>query len=285
MAAQSVWAGSYVAMKLAGAEMPVGAVVTLRYGLAALLFLPLILRKGRPRYSGRDWALIGLLGALNFGVAPTLQVSAAQSTQAMDMAILVALEPLLTMVFAAVFLGETLSSRTWAAGAMSLTGALVLSGVGWSIEGQAGERLFGNGLFLTSMLLEISVTINGARLVRTHDPVVTMGLLKTAGFLASGVAYSGLWSGFDLSGVSLTAWASIAFLGVGASVFSYSVWFWLLKRAPVQKVALSLFLQPFMGTLAGVLIAGETVGPNTLLGGGLILAGLAWSEMRRQSTV
>ncbi len=285
MAAQSVWAGSYVAMKLAGSEMPVGAVVTLRYGLAALLFLPLILRNGWPRYSGRDWALIALLGALNFGVAPTLQVSAAQKTQSLDMAILVALEPLLTMLFAAIFLSEKLSSRTWAAGAMSLSGALVLSGVGWNIEGLDGARLFGNGLFLTSMLLEISVTINGARLVRTHDPVVTMGLLKTAGFLASGVAYSGVWSGFDLSGVSLTACASIAFLGVGASVFSYSVWFWLLKRAPVQKVALSLFLQPFMGTLAGVLIAGETVGPNTLLGGGLILAGLAWSEMRRQSTV
>ena len=163
-------------MKLAGAEMPVGAVVTLRYGLAALLFLPLILRKGRPRYSGRDWALIALLGALNFGVAPTLQVSAAQNTQSLDMAILVAVEPLLTMLFAALFLGEKLSSRTWAAGAMSLTGALVLSGVGWNIEGLAGERLFGNGLFLTSMLLEISSShLEGRNKLRERsNPTVSM---------------------------------------------------------------------------------------------------------------
>lgn len=285
IAAQSVWAGSYVAMKFAGAELPIGAVVTLRYGVAALLFLPLILRHGVPRYEGRDWALIAGLGALNFGVSPTLQVAAVQYSQAVDVSILVALEPLLTLIFAAIFLGERLSSRTWAAGAVSLTGALVLSGVGLSLEGVARERLLGNLLFLTSTLLEISVTIFGARLVKRYDPVVTMGLLKTAGFLASGAAYAGVWGDVDLAAISAKAWWSIAYLGAGASVFGYGVWYWLLKRAPVQKLALSLFLQPFVGTVAGVALAGETVGPNTLMGASLILAGLAWSETQRRSPV
>ena len=280
-----MWAGSYVAMKFAGAELPIGAVVTLRYGVAAALFLPLIVRRGRPRYAGRDWALIAILGSLNFCVAPTLQVTAVRYTQALDVSILVALEPLLTLIFAAIFLGEKLSSRTWAAGAMSLSGALVLSGVGVSGAAPTPERLLGNGLFVTSTLLEISVTIFGARLVKLYDPVVTMGLLKTAGFLASGAAYAGVWGDIDVAAISAKAWLSIAFLGAGASLFAYSVWYWLLQRAPVQKLALSLFLQPFVGTLAGVVIAGETVGPNTLLGAALILGGLAWSEARRQRPV
>lgn len=285
LAGQSVWAGSYVAMKFAGDELPIGAVVTLRYGVAALLFLPLILRHGLPRYERRDWAMIGLLGALNFGVSPTLQVAAVRYSQAVDVSILVALEPLLTLIFAAIFLGEKLSGRTWMAGAISLSGALVLSGVGLPGDGLEGRRLLGNGMFLASTLLEISVTILGARLVKLYDPVVTMGLLKTAGFLASGVAYAGVWGSVDLAAVSAKAWWSIAFLGAGASVFAYSVWYWLLKRAPVQKLALSLFLQPFVGALAGVALAGEVVGPNTLLGAILILSGLAWSEARRQRSV
>jgi O-acetylserine/cysteine efflux transporter len=285
IAAQSVWTGSYVAMKFAGAELPVGAVVTLRYGVAALLFLPLILRHGLPRYEGRDWALIAVLGALNFGVSPTLQVAAVQYSQAVDVSILVALEPLLTLIFAAIFLGEKLSARTWAAGAISLAGALVLSGFGLSMEGAARDRLLGNGLFLSSTLLEISVTIFGARLVKRYDPVVTMGLLKTAGFLASAAAYAGVWGDIELAAISAKAWWSIVFLGAGASVFGYGVWYWLLKRAPVQKLALSLFLQPFVGTVAGVALAGETVGPNTLLGASLILAGLAWSETQRRPPV
>ncbi len=285
VAAQSVWAGSYVAMKFAGAELPVGAVVTLRYGVAAALFLPLILRRGLPRYRRRDWALMVSLGALNFGVSPTLQVAAVRYTQALDVSILVALEPLLTLIFAAIFLGEKLAGRTWAAGAMSLTGALVLSGVGISGAESTPDRLLGNGLFLASTLLEISVTIFGARLVKVYDPLVTMGLMKTAGFLASSVAYAGVWSEVDAASVSAKAWWSILFLGAGASVLGYGVWYWLLQRAPVQKLALSLFLQPFVGTIAGVAIAGETVGPNTLAGAGLILGGLAWSEARRQRSV
>ena len=36
---QSIWTGSYLAMKLAGEEMPVGLIVCLRYGLATLVLL------------------------------------------------------------------------------------------------------------------------------------------------------------------------------------------------------------------------------------------------------
>ncbi|MBI1354109.1 MAG: EamA family transporter [Acidobacteria bacterium] len=131
------------------------------------------------------------------------------------------------------------------------------------------------------MLCEVSVTIAGARLAKSYDPVVTMGLLKTAGFIAGCAVYFGVWDEVAWAQVSPRAWISIVYLGAGASVFGYSVWYWLLRTAPVQKLALSLFLQPIAGTAAGVFIAGETIGPNTLLGAALIFAGLAWQEVRR----
>ena len=280
IAAQSVWAGSYVAMKFAGAEMPVGAVVILRYGLAALLFIPIFWRRGIPRYARRDWLWIAALGGVNFTVSPSLQVASLRYTQALDISILVAIEPLITVLFAGLLLGEKITARTVAAGALSLAGVLILSGVGEPGAFTAQHRLAGNALYFLALLCEVSVTIAGARLSKVYDPIVTMGLLKTAGFLVGCMVYFGVWNDVEWSAVSQRAWISVAYLSAAASLFGYSVWYWLLRTAPVQKMALSLFLQPIAGTAAGVLLAGEIVGPNTLLGAALIFAGLAWQEVR-----
>ncbi|MEZ5366068.1 MAG: DMT family transporter [Bryobacterales bacterium] len=258
--------------------MPVGAVVTLRFGLASLLFLPLVLRLGLPQVERRDWALILALGALNFTISPSLQVASLRYTQAIDVSILVALEPLMTVVLAALVLHETLNPRTWAAGAMALAGALALSGVGLPGAEITRERLLGNAMYIAATLCEVSVTLAGGRLARRYDPLVAMGLLKTSGFLAAAVLYAGVWSEIDLSAISTKAWASIVYLGAGASVFGYGVWYWALREVPVSQAALTLFLQPIAGTVFGYLLAGERVGWNTVIGGVLILSALAWQQ-------
>ena len=273
-----MWAGSYVAMKFAGAEMPVGAVVTLRYGVASLLFLPLILRAGLRGISGRDWALIVGLGAINFTVSPSLQVASLRYTQAIDVSILVALEPLMTVLLAALVLREPLGPRTLAAGAMALAGALLLSGVGLPDSGVTRERLIGNAIYLASTLCEVSVTLAGGRLARRYDPLAAMGLMKMAGFAAAAAVYSGVWADMSLGSISPQAWWSIAYLGAGASVLGYGGWYWALRDAPVNQAAMTLFLQPIAGTIFGYFLAGENAGWNTVAGGALILGALAWQQ-------
>ncbi len=276
LAAQSVWAGSYLAMKFAGDELPVGVVVTLRYGLASLGFLALILPRGLPQFDRRDWLLIGALGVLNFTVSPVLQVTALRHTQSIDVAILVALEPVLTVLMAALFLREGLTLRTVVAGALGVAGALILSGVGLGPGGGfTAERLWGNGLFLLSILCEVSVTVAGGRIARRYDPLVAMAALKTVGFLASAIVFAGVWGRVEFVDVTARAWISIIYLAWDASLFSYAVWYWAIRQAPVRKVALSLFVQPVIGALLGYLLAGEIIGWNTALGALLIAAAFA----------
>ena len=275
---QTIWAGSYVSMKLAGAELPVGAVVTLRFGLASLLFLPLVLRQGRPKIERRDWALILGLGALNFTISPSLQVAALRYTQAIDVSFLVALEPLSTVLLAALVLREPLGPRMLAAGVMAMAGALALSGVGMPGADVTRERLIGNGMYVAATLCEVSVTLAGGRLARRYDPLAAIGLMKMAGFAAAAVVYAGVWDEVEFSAVSGKAWGAIAYLGAAASVAGYGAWYWVLREAPVSQVALTLFLQPIAGTVFGYWIAGETLGWNTLAGGALILGALAWQQ-------
>ena len=140
LAAQVGWADSSVAMKFAGDAMPVGSVVVFRYGIATfgyLLLLPLI---GLPRLEKRDWFLVAVLGAVNFALAPTLQVESLRYTQAADVSILIGLEPLITVLLAG-FSCENIwileRSRPW--GWDSLVYGCSLTKVGQGTRWRAGD--------------------------------------------------------------------------------------------------------------------------------------------------
>lgn len=263
-------------MKFAGAELPVGAVVVLRYTIAVAGFALL----GRlPRFHREDWLLILTLGTLNFALSPSLQVTALRYTQAADASILIALEPLVTVAAAAVVLRNPLGSRTVWASIAGLAGALVLSGVGAPAGDLTRERLIGNGLFLCSMCFEVSVAVAGGRLTRKYDPLTAMASLKACGLLASALIYAPVLVGTDFAAVSPRAWLSVAYLGVFASVVGYGIWYHAIRQAPVSQVAMSLYLQPVVGAALGVALAGETVGIHTVVGATVIVASLLWWRM------
>ena len=278
---QFCWTGSYVAMKWAGDEMPVGVVVFLRYGGASLGFLVGNLFTGLPRWHRSDLGLLALLGALNFALAPTLQIGSLRYTQAIDVSILIALEPMLTALVAALLLKEHVSRQTGIALAVGTVGMFLLSGVGLpSNGGWAGARLLGNLMFFSSLLFEVAVTVAGRRLAYRYRPSDAVQAMMLAGFLTAGVVYAGPIAAMDFSAPSMRAWGSIVYLVLGPSIFSYTLWYRILREVPANRVALSLFFQPVIGTCLGYFLLGETIGLETLLGGALVCGGLAWWQTR-----
>ncbi len=280
---QALWAGSYVAMRFAGDEMPVGVVVVLRYGLATAGYLLLAPFVGWPRFERRDWMLAVGLGAVNFALSPTLQVTSLRYTRPTDVAILIALEPLLTVLLARLVLRERLAGRTIGALCVSFVGMLILSGVGFSGQPLDSDRLFGNTIFLVSMLFEVSVTIAGGRLAKRYSPLPTMAAMKAAGFLTACIVYYPLLTSLDVTQIGPKAWSSILYLAFLASLFSYSMWYYAMREAPVSKIALTLYAQPLFGALFGWALVGDRIGGGTIVGGALILVGLGWWQYRSGS--
>ena len=278
---QFFWTGSYVAMKWAGDEMPVGVVVFLRYGGASLGFLIGNLFNGPPRWHRSDLGLLALLGALTFALAPTLQIASLRYTQAIDVSIVIALEPMLTGLVAALLLKEHISRRTAFALAIGTAGIFLLSGVGLpSGEGWAAPRLLGNLMFFASLLFEVAVTISGRRLGYRYRPSDAVQAMMLAGFATAAVVYAGSIAAMDFGAPSMRAWGSVVYLALGPSIFSYTLWYRILREVPANRVALSLFFQPLIGTFLGYFLLGEMIGWETVVGGGLVVGGLAWWQAR-----
>lgn len=282
--AQAMWAGSYVAMKIAGEAMPVGAVVVYRYGLASLAYLFLIPFVGLPRLAKRDWALVAFLGVINFALTPTLQVESLRWTRAADVSLLIGLEPTLTVILAGFILREQVNPRIAGAMVLGLAGVWVLSSPGAAGDEATSNRLWGNLLFLGSLLCEATVTISGGRLAKLYSPLPTIAAMKAFGLLAAVIFYGPVVAAANPSDFGTPAWTSLIYLALLPSLFAYSAWYWAIKRAPVNQIAPSLYAQPFVGAFLGWLLLGEALGPRTWAGGALILGALAWTQAISRKT-
>lgn len=76
---------------------------------------------------------------------------------------------------------------------------------------------------------------------------------------------------FTLSSV---AWSSLVFQTVIVSFISYLIWFSLLRHYQASSLGILTFMTPIFGILAGVVILGEPLQIEFVLGSVLIVLGL-----------
>jgi drug/metabolite transporter (DMT)-like permease len=74
-------------------------------------------------------------------------------------------------------------------------------------------------------------------------------------------------------------WVALVVTGVLASAVAFAVQTYAQRHLSPTRTALILICEPAFGGLFGWLLAGEVLGPRGLAGAGLILAGMAASEL------
>lgn len=69
-------------------------------------------------------------------------------------------------------------------------------------------------------------------------------------------------------------WASLIFQILIVCVVGMLLWFWLLTIYPASQLGALSFLTPVFGIVFGVVLLGESVEPQFILGAALMLAGI-----------
>lgn len=280
---QSFWAGSYVGMKLALDEAPLGLVMILRIGIAFGAVAACGGLRGAA-FTRRDRLVLIAVGLLVFSLSPFFQLSALQLTLATDAALLVAFEPVTTALLAVLILRERLQPATLVAFLVATIGVLVMSDPhAMTAIGFTTSRLFGNGLFLLALICEGIFSITTRTITQRHPalPLVTRMLL--AGLVGNVALHYDTCTLENLRAIDGTTWVILAFLGICCTAWGYTGWAALTKRIPVNRIALSLFLQPFIGGAVAYVVLGEMPTPRMALGGGIVLTSLllwTWHQLR-----
>lgn len=274
----TLWGISFVATKIALAEMSPVALLFTRFALGVAALHAILLVRRESWVIPRDaWPNLLLLGFIGVFVHQMIQVHGLTRTTAVRTGWLIGVIPLWSALLAALFLGERLTPRRILGLVLGFGGAVLVVTRG---------RLDADLLRLPSTqgeLLVLASTVNWA--VYTVIARGTIGRLGSARATAASMLLGWLmlapffvreggWHAW--SGLSPRAIAAVLFLGVGCSGVAYLLWYAALARRDASEVSAYLYLEPLVTCAAAVPVLGEPLGVSTVVGGLVVLLGVAF---------
>lgn len=265
------WAVSLSAIQALKPHLDYGGIATLRFGGAAvsLLLVWPWLPGATPR--GRDFWVSSLMGVIVFTVGHRLQVSGNLLGSAGNCAVLMAVEPLLTAVAAAIFLREHIAPQRWFGFSLGIVGVALLNRV-WAPDFKwAG--LTASALFIASFLSEAAYSIMGKPLLERVGPMKILAVSLVAGTLAN-LAIDGPTTLAAAVKLPPSAWAWVAFLSLICTSLGYGLWLVVIRETDVNVTAMTILAQPVAGVPVAVLWLGEPLHAGHLWGSLAILVGL-----------
>ncbi|HET9950211.1 MAG TPA: DMT family transporter [Candidatus Eisenbacteria bacterium] len=271
------WGVSFVATRVALRHVsPITLVVT-RFALGLLLLNAILLLRGGPLVPPRGrWRMLALLGFVGIFVHMLLQAYALTTTTAVRTGWLIGIIPIWSSLLAAIFLHERFGPWKVSGLILGFLGAVVVVTRGrLNADFLALPTTRGDLLVLTSTVTWAVYTVIGQETIRA------LGSLRaTAGAMLFGwlmlvpffLARRG-WTEF--AAIPPTGWGAILFLGLGCSGLAYWFWYSALGRVETSRVAAFLYLEPLVTVAAAVPLLGETVAASTIVGGAMVLMGVA----------
>lgn len=272
------WAAVYSAYKLLSHDLPTGSIVTLRFGLAGLILLIAWhwLPGAAPR--GRDLLITCGMGLMLYVGGQRLQVYGNELGSAGNSAVLMAVEPLLTSVAAAIFLREHIGPRRLVGFVLGMFGVALLNGVGRSDFRWAS--LSASLIFLSSFICEAAYSVAGKPIVTRASPMKMVAISILVG-TAANLLIDGRETFAKAQALQPAAWLLIVIMAVVCTAVGYSLWFIVIRDCPINVAALTIFSQAVFGVLIAAIWVHEKLHWGQLWGSLAILAGLVLGLSRQ----
>ena len=243
---------------------------TVRYGLAALIFVGLTLFAERTLRVERRHLPLLALAAVTLWLNQLSFVFALDITTASTIGLGLGAIPIFAALLGLALGTERPTGRFWLAAAISCAGvALVAIGAGGEVSGSLTGILL--GLSTGATWAAYSVTI--APLMRTYSPSRISALVVPAAWVL--IALSGLPETEDQDwALGWEVWALLLFAALGPLVVTNVLWFRAIHRIGPAKATLAVNLQPFVAAVLAVVLLNEPLALLQVLGGALIAVGI-----------
>ncbi len=260
-----VWGLTFIAAKLALAELPAIWFTGIRFALLCLVLAPML--RWVPGQMPRLLVVALFCGAVHFALQyGGLYLAEDVST----VAVVTQTQLPFSVLLAVLFLGERLTALRFAGIAAAFGGVVVIG---------FDPRVMGYGTAVVLILLAsiamatAQVLMRGLRNVAIFNLQAWIALLSAPSLLGLSLLIES--NQIEMSrAASWAAWGNLAFTAFGSSLIGFAGMFHLLRRYPVTLVTPMFLLAPIFGIVAGVTVLGDVLTPRMMLGGALTLAGV-----------
>lgn len=276
-----IWGSTWLFIKLGLEDLPPLTFAGIRFVIAAAIVFTLIAVRRIPLpATKRDWSLLAVTGVLSFTLNYGLVFWGEQYISSGLAALLQSTLPLFGLIIAHFYLpGERM---TWP----KIVGVLLgVFGVGVIFSNQlqmSGPRaLWGSAALVLSAFCAAYANV----LVKTYALNLQPSVLAGGQMLFGLVPL--LLIGIPLEGNplqyrwTLIALVSLFYLAIVGTVIAFLLYYWLMHNMDVTKTMLIALVTPVTAVILGMLVLKEEMHWRTLIGGALIISGLALIVVRR----
>ncbi len=268
--AGTLWGTGFYFGKIALTAMSVGHMVFYRFFFACLGLLPVLRRPGLNR---KEWLLLLTASFLGIPLQFLIQFYGLSLTTVSHAALMVGTMPVILALGATIFMHERLDWMGWLALAGSTCGVALITlskTPGQAVSG--GPSLAGDMLVVLSLVIALGWILLNRHLMHEHSALVV-----TAYGLLSGMAMLIVWVMLvdgppPVHGVSAKVWFALAASGLLCTAATTFLWNWGIHRVPASRAGVFLNIEPALGSILGVELLGDRLGPGAWVGGGLIIA-------------
>lgn len=279
----AAWAANFIVVKAANEQIPPVTFAFLRFAIAAgTLLIVLKWREGSIGLPRRDVVPILGLGAIGFGAYQILWSIALQDIPAGDSALLIATTPVITALLAVRSGADTLTPTKLGGSLLSFGGValIVVSGAGLAF----GAALIGDLVTLVAAVCWSVYTAFGAPILRRHSPLRTTAWAMVGGSIV--MAVPGLLQAIGVAWASVQpdAWAGLSFSALIPAGIANVVVFSAIRLLGPTRITAYQFLVPFIAVLLGAAFLAEPMRVEQLIGGVVIVLGVAITRADRITT-
>jgi drug/metabolite transporter (DMT)-like permease len=268
--ASSLWGCGFFFGKIALAEMNVGAMVFYRFLFASIGLLPLLITH-RPKFGTSEWRTLLFASFLGVPLQFLFQFKGLSLTTVSHASLMVGTMPVFLAVGATIYAKERLNTLGWIALALSTTGAALIALGGSHHPTTNGPTLTGDLLVVFSLFIALFWILINQRLMRLHSHIVVTAYGIAAGTIMLALIVPFTYGPPPIHHVSLKAWAALAASGLLCTATTTLLWNWGMTQVPASQAGVLLNMEPLIGSLLGVFLLSEHLGPLAWLGGAMIL--------------
>jgi drug/metabolite transporter (DMT)-like permease len=275
----AIWGGTFIAGRIVSSQLPAATSAFVRFVFASVtLLIALAMLQGfnsLTRVTSRQLLGTMALGATGILLYNLCFFSALALMPASRTSLIVALNPVITILVASLFLGEQLTRLRWLGVGIALLGVWVVVTRGdftqlFQVLGQ------GELLMLGAVSAWTAYTLIGRKLLQGMSPLVSTTLAVLWGTLMlAPLAWRdmglGLW---QASAFTLQVWTSLAYLGVLGTALAFVWYYESLNTLGAAHTVVFTNLVPVFGVLLSYLILSEPISWSLAIGGAIAVTGV-----------
>lgn len=269
-----VWGSSYLAAKTAIDGSPVLLVLLMRYALAALASVPLVLATARRsvRWSREEIRIGSVLGVTQAAVL-VLEMYGVAHTSAANAGLLISLTLVITPLLDRTGDRGRPPARFFLAAAVCVVAVgLLTSAHGLRVPG------VGDALMLAAAVVRAGHVALVGRLT-TGRPLRPLRLTSVQTIVGAALCLPPAAADLPaLAHATAGTWAQLTYLALFCSVFAFLAQTWAVQRTSASRASLLMGTEPVWAAAVGIVLGGERFTALAALGAALMVAGTYWGQ-------